>query len=131
MGSYDYFLKRFYFRRPSEHTIDGQRYPLEIQLEHVAGNGKTVMLAILFSEGNENKFLEEMNWNHIPHTAGKGNGVSADIKMNDLIPGYNDHNFFRYYMYNGSSTTPPCDAGVIWAVCKTPAEISANQLAKF
>ena len=54
------------------------------------------------------------------------------MKMNDLIPGYSEHNFFRYYMYMGSMTTPPCQNwGVRWVVVKQAAQISTEQLSKF
>jgi carbonic anhydrase len=132
VDSYDYWLKRFVFHRPSEHTIDGRRYALEAQLEHVAPNGKRVMLAILFDEGRENKFLNDLNWKHLPHSPSEGgNGITSDMKMNDLIPGYTEHNFFRYFMYFGSMTTPPCDGNVRWVVAKHAAQLSAEQLSKF
>ena len=47
-----------------------------------------VSLSILFNEGAENAFLNRLNWKHLPKKKGAGNGVSSDIKMNDLIPGY-------------------------------------------
>ena len=133
VDSYDYFLKRFTFHRPSEHTIAGQRFALEAQLEHIAPNGKRVMLAILFKEGQENAFLNDLNWKHLPDSPSEGgNGITSDIKLNDLIPGYDMHNFFRYYMYTGSMTTPPCSTwGVRWVIAKHTAQISTEQLSKF
>jgi len=127
----DYWLKRFVFHRPSEHTVDGRRFSLEVQLQHEASNKDKVSLSILFNEGAENAFLNRLNWKHLPKKKGAGNGVSSDIQMNDLIPGYNANNFFRFYMYTGSSTTPPCDANVRWVVAKQQAEISTDQLSKF
>jgi len=130
-GGADYMLKRFVFRRPSEHTINGKQFVLEAQLQHESSEGAKLVLSVLFNEGTENAFLRQLNWKHLPKSKGAGNGITSDLKMNDLIPGYNQHNFFRYYMYTGSSTTPPCDASVKWVVAKHSAEISTEQLSKF
>ena len=34
-----YALKQFHFHHPSEHTIDGKAFPLELHLVHAAGDG--------------------------------------------------------------------------------------------
>jgi carbonic anhydrase len=48
------------------------------------------------------------------------------IDLNALLP---DNR--AYYSFTGSLTTPPCSEDVSWFVLKTPAQVSAEQVARF
>lgn len=119
-------LAQFHGHAPSEHTIDGRSYPLELHFVHKSDNGSLAVIGVLFVEGKENIALEEL-WQHLPRREGKANRVErVAINGRDLFP--RERSFYRYM---GSLTTPPCSEGVNWFVLDTPVEISANQIKRF
>ena len=45
-------VRQFQFHAPSEHTVDGMRYPLEMHFVHVAPEDQTIaVVAVLFKHG--------------------------------------------------------------------------------
>lgn len=119
-------LVQFHFHGPSEHTIDGKRFPLEMHLVHAAEDGSLAVVGILFQEGGENEFLKQF-WDQLPHQKSeKGKKLTKPIHMDDLAL-----NSDAYYRYDGSLTTPPCSEGVIWSVMTKIQTISKNQLHEF
>ena len=119
-------LRQFHFHAPSEHAIDGKRYPMEMHLVHVGADGTLAVIGVLFEAGAANPALVAA-WDRLPGQAGAPEsyqGVPVDAR--DLVaaaPGY-----FRYM---GSLTTPPCSEGVNWFVVAEPASVSAEQIEKF
>jgi len=118
-------LKQFHFHSPSEHTIDGQSYAMELHLVHAAENGALAVVGVMIGEGRENSVLRKLK-GLMPENAGQSNEVSVGIEETDLLPSTVD-----YYYYNGSLTTPPCSEGVTWLVLKASIEASAGQIALF
>ncbi|KAL3692176.1 hypothetical protein R1sor_005827 [Riccia sorocarpa] len=107
-----YYLKQFHFHSPSEHTIDGVRFPLELHLVHKSENGELAVIGIPFSYGEENAFLATF-WDELPlltdsHTS--VNLMNVDLREPNLDMGP------AYARYKGSLTTPPCTEQVTWTV---------------
>ncbi len=44
-------LKQFHFHSPSEHTINGQPYAMELHFVHADENGKLAVVGVMFKEG--------------------------------------------------------------------------------
>lgn len=123
-----YRLAQFHFHTPSEHTIDGKRYPLEIHFVNKDAEGHITVVGVLVREGAQNKDLaaafSALPANEAP--AGEHAGKPTQVDLADLLP--SDH---KAFVYNGSLTTPPCTEGVHWIVMAQPIEMSQAQIAAF
>ncbi|MBE9549394.1 MAG: carbonic anhydrase [Proteobacteria bacterium] len=122
-GSYE--LKQFHFHSPSEHTINGKFYPMEVHFVHANAEGALAVVGVMFEEGNENSELSKL-WSFMPKNAGDTSEQAIGIEETNLLPPTRE-----YYYYSGSLTTPPCSEGVSWVVLKTPVQASAAQISQF
>lgn len=118
-------LKQFHFHSPSEHTIDGKSFAMEIHFVHADNDGKLTVVGILVDEGEEHPVLSEL-WAFMPENPGETIQEPIGIEETDLLPPTR-----KYYAYSGSLTTPPCTEGVKWLVLKTSVQASAEQIATF
>ena len=46
-----YQLKQLHWHSPTEHTVDGRRYDLELHLVHESAEGKAAVIGILYEAG--------------------------------------------------------------------------------
>uniref|UniRef100_A0A8C3V9R4 protein-tyrosine-phosphatase n=1 Tax=Catharus ustulatus TaxID=91951 RepID=A0A8C3V9R4_CATUS len=116
---------RFHVWNGSEHSLEGQKFPLEMQIycydadqftdfeEAVKGSGKLRALSILFEIGLE----DNPDYNPII------NGVDSVSRFVSLKAGRLRTIYFaeslanatdKYYTYNGSLSAPPCSETVEW-----------------
>lgn len=118
-------LKQFHFHSPSEHTIAGESFDMEIHFVHADENGALLVVGVLITEGDEHPVLKQL-WSFMPENTGDTIEKPIGIEETNLLPPTRD-----YFSYGGSLTTPPCSEGVKWLVLKTPIEASADQIAVF
>lgn len=121
----DYPLLQFHFHHPSEHTVNGVAFPLEMHLVHKAADGSLAVVGVLIKSGAENAPLKPL-FSALPATAAGTLNTADLINPADLLPA--DKTYFKYA---GSLTTPPCSEGVKWHVLKNPVEMSDAQLNAF
>lgn len=125
VGDDSYGLVQFHFHTPSEHTVVGKRFDMEIHLVHGNEAGEPAVVGVLVQRGNGNPLLELLA-EHIPDRGQQRTLQQTVINAADLLPAER-----RSFRYEGSLTTPPCSEGVRWFVFETPIEASDAQLAAF
>jgi carbonic anhydrase len=126
VGHSVYNLLQFHFHTPSENTVNGQAFPMEVHFVHKSRDGLLGVLAVMFKTGKKNIALQEI-WNHLPKSAGGAQNIS-NVAVNglDLLPTHKE-----YYRFVGSLTTPPCSEKVQWHVLKDSIEASSEQINAF
>ncbi|MBX3010818.1 MAG: carbonic anhydrase family protein [Caldilineaceae bacterium] len=118
-----YDLLQFHFHAASEHTIAGERYPLEFHLVHRNAEGGLAVVGVMAVAGAENPAFADI-LAHAPASEAAATVVEGVmVAAEQLLPAGR-----LYYTYAGSLTTPPCSEGVKWHVLTTPIELSATQL---
>ena len=118
-------LQQFHFHAPSENTVHGKHYAMEMHLVHVNAEGESVVVAVMFDKGEANKALDDL-WKNMPAVAEQHTALKPTLDINQLLP--TDKTYWRF---SGSLTTPPCSEGVTWLIFKHPLTLSASQLEKF
>lgn len=121
----EFALKRLDFHIPSEHTIDGKHYPMEIQFVHEAEDKQLAVVSRMAVPGRPDRTLAKLLEN-LPMQAGQTEKLPANALKNIEMK----KKYGNYYRYNGSTTTAPCEEGVRWYVLKTPMSFSKEQYEK-
>ena len=130
-GEKMYALDSIHFHAPSENTVDGKAYPMEMHMVHVADDGALAVLGVLFEHAVDATAANEaMTKLMEQHTAGGGGGgggeggEGSDDKVEvDTSALYDASSGF--WTWNGSLTTPPCSEGVLWMLQKKTEKVTA------
>ncbi|KAK3042551.1 hypothetical protein RJ639_001545, partial [Escallonia herrerae] len=119
-----YKLKRCHWHSPSEHTINGRRFDLELHLVHESTVGKIAVVGIMYKIGRADRFLS---------TVEKDLEVIAYINEAERAVGIADPEQIqigsrKYYRYTGSLTVPPCTQNVIWTIVGKVRTVTKEQV---
>lgn len=135
-----YQLLQFHFHAPSEHTVSGKPFDMEMHFVHKSEEGNLAVVGLLIEKGRHHSAFDPV-WAHLPAVPGEMQRVevnenfrvdpfsmlsSAEAATDEALQPWSG-----YYRYDGSLTTPPCSEGVKWVVLTTPIEMSEAQIAAF
>ncbi|XP_055052072.2 carbonic anhydrase 4b [Misgurnus anguillicaudatus] len=125
----------------SEHTIDGEQYPMELHIVHIKENynsleeavGDPLGVAVLGffyeeSRSDNEKYqpiINSLNNITLPDTNVTLEGLSLEM----LIPSFDT--LGEYFRYQGSLTTPGCFEAVVWTIFQQTIPLSKQQLSAF
>ncbi|NXH51113.1 CAH4 anhydrase, partial [Dicaeum eximium] len=124
----------------SEHSIDGEKYPMELHIVHIREDVSDVteakktpdglaVLAFFIKADEENKNYATL-LSELKNIKYKGKSTQVDpLPLSSLLPPEED--LGRYYRYEGSLTSPDCYEGVTWTVFERPVELSLSQISQF
>jgi carbonic anhydrase len=121
----EWTLQQFHFHSPSENTVHGKKYAMEMHLVHKNTEGELAVVAVMFEKGAANAELNKL-WAVMPGQVDQNITIKPDLNLNALLP--KDKTYWRF---SGSLTTPPCSEGVTWIVLQHPLTLSPSQLDKF
>ncbi len=130
------------FHTPSEHTINGKQFDLEVQVIHYGKSkgdiAKQVVLSFLFyvKPGVFNKFFEKLDYYNLPNEIDDFRDLKERLYIPEIF--YNtqeaDVNYmkdFSFFSYEGSLTFPPCTERTTYFVAATPMPISSTIIGLF
>lgn len=119
-------LLQFHFHSPSENTVNGKTFDMEMHLVHQSSQGELAVVGVFYNIGKQHPTMQTI-WDNIPAETGREKTIPS-IKVNavDLLPANGS-----YFYFDGSLTTPPCTEGVRWYVLKNAPDVSKAQVEKF
>ncbi|XP_024288439.2 carbonic anhydrase 4 [Oncorhynchus tshawytscha] len=125
----------------SEHTIDGEQYPMELHIVHMNEEHSTLEDALKDPIGvavlgffYEESLSANRKYDPVVRALQRimmtgANTTLVSVSLEQLIPP--QQNLSNYYRYKGSLTTPGCTESVIWTVFEKPIPLSRDQLRVF
>ncbi|MEB2233605.1 carbonic anhydrase family protein [Xanthomonas campestris pv. campestris] len=128
VGGKQYDALQLHFHHPSEHLLNGRRFPMEAHIVHQGPDGTLGVLAIFFETGKANPAFQRV-LDAMPNDKNQTRQVAdAVVHASDFLPPANQRSFYRY---EGSLTTPPCSETVDWVVLSQPVQVSREQINAF
>lgn len=124
LGTDKFGLKQYHVHTPSEHTLDGKHFEMEIHFVHKSDAGKVAVVALLV-EASEKSTLDFPVY-RLPEGDGQGVAYRGTRNAKDFLPTSLD-----YFSYPGSFTMPPCSEDVLWIVLKHPVAIHPGVIQRF
>ena len=115
---------QLHFHAPSEHTVDGRFYDLEVHFVHTGTYTSFAVVGVFFDvmEGGSemNPFISD-----VLEVLRTGNDPDV-LKRKELrlLDFFDTIDQGEFWSYPGSFTTPPCTEGVRWSVLKEVQPIS-------
>ena len=126
IGGKSFALRQYHFHSPSEHTVNGQRYPMEMHMVHVSQDKNLAVIGVFIEQGRHNEAFDRI-WSNLPTQTGQEVHIeNVQVDIDHILPENKST-----YRYRGSLTTPPCSEGVGWFVYVEPIELSREQIEAF
>ncbi|KAG0485875.1 hypothetical protein HPP92_009954 [Vanilla planifolia] len=120
----EYRLQQLHWHVPSEHTVDGRRFALELHMVHQTADNATAVVGVLYTKGQPDSFIAEME----SHIRKVKDVEGAEVEVGLVNPWRVKWGSRKYYRYLGSLTAPPCTEGVKWTIIKKLRTVSREQL---
>jgi carbonic anhydrase len=126
VGDKSFALAQYHFHAPSEHTLNGRHFPMEVHFVHSTDGGELAVVGVFIEQGEHNAAFDPV-WGIMPRKPGESRLLEGqDVDLDALVP-----KGIGAFRYGGSLTTPPCSEGVRWFVRQDPIALSAEQITAF
>ncbi|MQM14710.1 hypothetical protein Taro_047645 [Colocasia esculenta] len=110
----EYHLRQCHWHSPSEHSINGRRFEMEVHLVHQSRENKTAVLGIMYKRGRPDPFLSEL----MEPIEDIARTKDEETEVGVANPWHIKLGSRKYYRYLGSLTTPPCHQNVLWTITR-------------
>ncbi|OAY42742.1 hypothetical protein MANES_08G012600v8 [Manihot esculenta] len=111
----EYFLQQCHWHSPSEHSINGRRYDMELHMVHVNTDPNVkyniTVIGQLYKIGPPDVFLSKLL-----REISSMSDQKQEREMGVIDPRKIKMGGKKYYRYLGSLTVPPCTEAVIWTI---------------
>lgn len=125
LGDARYELLQFHFHTPSEHVLDGHRFPVEQHWVHRGEDGSTLVLGLFLAAGGRGRSAQDRVLERLPEECGEEVEVGG-LDLAAALP--RDLTTFRY---PGSLTTSPYTQGVSWLVLARHRTLATATVTRF
>jgi carbonic anhydrase len=145
-----YQAEEIQFHTPAEHTINGEKFDMEMQVIHYGltkGDiGKQFILSVLFKAkaGVINNFLCDLDIFSLPNAQTKESDITNDLFIPKVFYSFDEDREeakdssnikhmrpFSFYTYQGSLTSPPCAENTVVVVASEIQKVSLTSLNMF
>jgi len=125
VGEDRFALEQFHVHVPSEHTVDGRHFDMEIHFVHRSKSGAVAVVAVL-AQSDGNSELDFPLLPDLPDVPGETVALEKSRNPSDFLPRSRE-----YFSYSGSFTTPPCTEQIRWIVMKQPLGVPPKLVERF
>jgi carbonic anhydrase len=139
-----YQAEEIIFHTPSEHTINGERYDMEMQVIHIGVTpgdiNKQAILSFLFTKKPNvfNKFIDNLDFLNLPNEAERYKDLAKELYIPNVLLNADETETdtkhmrkFSFYTYYGSITSPPCTERTMHFVHADPIPLSNTAIDLF
>ena len=137
-----YNAEEIVFHTPAEHTINGKKYDMEMQVIHYGQTkgdiAKQVILTFLFEKkaGIYNKFIDDIDFFNLPNPVTIERHILNSLFIPKVFYSSDEDDIptmrpFDFYTYQGSLSFPPCTERTIIYVAAKPIQIGTTALQLF
>lgn len=130
-----FLVKYLDFHTPSEHTLNGVSFPLEMQIVCIVQDKywerdekNMVIISVIFKKGVESFFFDTLEWSMLPEDpVTRFTNETSNINLREVV-----RSSEQYYFYKGSATNPDydCRSDVFWYVIEEIKEAKEWQVNK-
>ncbi|MBA0658384.1 hypothetical protein Goklo_010594 [Gossypium klotzschianum] len=120
----EYVLHQCHWHSPSEHTINGRRYDLELHMVHESADGKVAVIGIMYKIGRQDSFLSLL----MDHLEAITDITDRERAVGVIDPRHIKFGSRKYYRYIGSLTIPPCTENVVWSIVRKVRTVTREQV---
>ncbi len=86
VGDASFNLAQFHFHSPSEHTVQGKHYPMEVHFVHQSSSGALAVIGVFIEDGAHNAAFDPI-WSNLPtHKGVESHHEGVTVNVDDLLP---------------------------------------------
>ena len=129
----DFYAEKVVLKMPSEHTINGDHYDMELQIHHTIHDSdfdpdfpRKAIVSVLIRPGSKSYFIDSLDPEFLPGKGQEHTIVDSNINFMAIVDPSD-----TYYQYMGSVSYPECEEDVLWYVFETAQWVSIKQMEFF
>ncbi|XP_042047117.1 alpha carbonic anhydrase 7-like [Salvia splendens] len=119
-----FYLRQCHWHSPSEHTLDGRKFDMEVHLVHESDTGRMAVIGIMYKIGRRDTFISMLK----PRFQALSELTDIEKTIGVIDPYLIKFGSRKYYRYIGSLTIPPCTPNIIWSIVRKVRTVTKEQV---